>query len=575
MSRIIRFFSASITLSALIAMVAILFHVPAHAQATLKLLGQLDPFDGGNRYADVWGEGNYAYLASFNGTGVMIIDISNPSAPKLAGYYNDAPETGRFVDVVVINGIGYFASEINRGGLRIVDVRDPAHPVLLSQINTDKNGFANVHEEFVTPDGILYEVDSRTSVVKVFDVRDPRNPVFVRDIQTTDTQFIHAIVVVNGRLYTSGWSGKTDIYDIRNVLTQAPPLLGVVESGTRSHASWPSSDGRLLASAREIGNGDVRLFDISNPANPVQIASITAQSLGLVGYSPHNPYILGNLLFVSWYQAGLVVIDITNPRQPRLTGVYDTYNGSVNDSFAGCWGTYPFLGLDKVLLSDMDGGLFVVDATADLVGPRTVSAANYSFSSIAAKSIVAAFGSNLASATQVATTQPLPTLLAGTSVQVQDSLGELRSAPLFFVSPNQINYQIPADTAPGAATVYVTNGSANTQVGTTIIAASALSIFTQDQSGNGAAVALDAFTFTPPPFNATQLNGQPNIIAVFGTGLGNDATNGNDSTNVDVNVGASVQATIDGQPVMVSYAGRAPGFVGLNQLNIAFPAGLA
>jgi uncharacterized protein (TIGR03437 family) len=543
--------------------------VPAHAQATLKLLGQLDPFDGGNRYADVWGEGNYAYLASYNGTGVMIIDISNPSAPKLAGYYNDAPETGRFVDVVVINGIGYFASEFNRGGLRIVDVRDPAHPVLLSQINTDKNGFANVHEEFVTPDGILYEVDSRTSVVKVFDVRDPRNPVFVRDIQTTDTQFIHAIVVVNGRLYTSGWSGKTDIYDIRNVLTQAPPLLGVVESDIRSHASWPSSDGRLLASAREIGNGDVRLFDISNPSSPVQLASITAESLGLAGFSPHNPYILGNLLFVSWYQAGLAVIDITDPRQPRLTGVYDTYNGSVTNSFAGCWGVYPFLGLDKVLLSDMDGGLFIIDATAGLVGPRTVSAANYSFSSIAAKSIVAAFGSNLASATQIATDQPLPTSLNGTSVQVRDSLGQLRSAPLFFVSPNQINYQIPAGTAPGAATVYITNGSLSTQTGATMVAASALSIFTQDQSGNGVAVALDAFTFTLPPFNATLLNGQPNAIAVFGTGLGNDAT------DIDGNVSASVQATIDGQPVTVSYAGRAPGFAGLNQLNITFPAGLA
>jgi uncharacterized protein (TIGR03437 family) len=83
------------------------------------------------------------------------------------------------------------------------------------------------------------------------------------------------------------------------------------------------------------------------------------------------------------------------------------------------------------------------------------------------------------------------------------------------------------------------------------------------------AVALDAFTFTLPPFNATLLNGQPNAIAVFGTGLGNDAT------DIDGNVSASVQATIDGQPVTVSYAGRAPGFAGLNQLNITFPAGLA
>ena len=562
MSRMLRFSSVTTALS-LFAM--ILFSVPASAQTTLKLLGQLHPFDGSNRYADVWGEGNYAYLGSYNGSGVMIIDISDPSAPKLAGYYNPA-DGGRFQDVIVINGIGYFSSE-NRGGVHIVDVRNPANPVLLSQINTDKNGFVNVHEQAVA-EGMLYEADSRTTVIKVFDVRDPRNPSFVRDIQTTDTFFIHAISVVNGRLYTSGWGGKTDIYDIRNVLTQSPPLLGVLDSGNNSHASWPSSDGKLLASARETTNGDVRLFDISNPASPVQLATITAQSLGLNSFSAHNPYIIGNLLMVSWYQAGLAVIDISNPRQPRLTGVYDTYTGSVTNGFAGCWGAYPFLGLDKVLLSDLDGGLYIVDATAGMVGPRTVSAANYSFSSIASKSIVAAFGSNLSSTTVAAIAQPLPTSLGGTTVQIQDSTGQIRIAPLFFVSPNQINYQIPAGTAPGAATVYVTTGNVSPQSGTTIIAASAPSIFTQDQSGNGAAVAIDAFTFTPPPFNPKQSNGQPNAIAVFATGLGDDAT------EVEGNVAMSTQATIDGIPVTVSYAGRAPGFTGLNQLNIVFPASL-
>jgi uncharacterized protein (TIGR03437 family) len=570
MSRNTNFPPAALALGALAAMfLSFPFANPARAQTALKLLGQLDPFEGGNRYADVWGEGNYAYLGSYNGSGVMIIDISNPGAPKLAGYYNDAPETGRFVDVVVINGIGYFACEVPGGGVRIVDVRDPAHPVLLSQIDTDKGGFHIVHEQFVTPDGVLYEADSRTSVVKVFDVRNPRNPVFVRDIQTTDPQFIHAIVVVNGRLFTSGWGGRTDIFDVRNVLTQAPPLLGSVNSDIRSHSCWPTSDGKVLASAREISNGDVRLFDISNPSNPVLLSSITAQSLGIQAYSPHNPYIIGNLLFVSWYQAGLVVIDITDPRQPRLTGSYDTYSGSVTNTFEGCWGVYPFLGLDKVLLSDLDGGLFIVDATGALVGPRTVSAANYNVSSIAGKSIVAAFGSNLATTTQVATAQPLPTSIGGTTVQVQDSTGQLRLAPLFFVSPNQINYQIPAGTAAGGATVYISTSGATAQIGTTLVAASAPSIFTLNASGTGAAAAVDAFTGASAPFNATLADGTPNIIAIFGTGLGDDAT------DVDGDVSASVQATIDGQPATVSYAGRAPGFAGLNQLNIVFPAGLA
>jgi uncharacterized protein (TIGR03437 family) len=216
----------------------------------------------------------------------------------------------------------------------------------------------------------------------------------------------------------------------------------------------------------------------------------------------------------------------------------------------------------------MDGGLLIVDSTAAIVGPRTVSSASYGVSAIAPKAIVSAFGSNLASVTQAATAIPLPTAIAGTSIAVQDSAGVERPAPLFFVSPNQLNYQIPAGTALGPALIKFTNAG-QTVHGSAIVASSAPSIFTMDASGNGAAAARDAFTFDLAPFNATRPNGEPNIIAVFGDGLGADAT------DLDANVSADVQATIDGQPVIVTYAGRAPGFVGLNQTNITLPAGIS
>jgi uncharacterized protein (TIGR03437 family) len=536
----------------------------ARADLNARLLAQLDPFPENNRYADVWGEGNYAYVGSFNGAGVMIFDIANLSAPALVGHYNPAT-AARFQDVVVLGGIGYFSSD-NGGGVHIVDVRDAANPRLLSQLTPDQNGFPSVHELFVA-DGVLYEADSRTPRVKVFDVRNPAAPVFVRDIVTTDPRFIHNITALNGRLYTSGWGGKTDIYDVRRILSEPPVLLGAVDSGLNSHSSWVSSDGKLLASARETLEGDVRLFDISDPANPRLLAAITAASLGISAYSAHNPYIVGNLLFVAWYQAGTQVIDITDPTRPALVGSYDSFADPVN-GFDGNWGVYPFLGLDRVLLSDMDGGLFIVDFSAAASGPRTVSAASYASSSITEKAIVAAFGAGLATQTAAATTLPLPTALAGSRVAVRDSAGVERLAPLFFVSPQQINYQIPPGSAAGPATVTITNSDGRNSVGVTIIATAAPSLFTLNQSGTGAAVALDAFTFTGPPFAATRANGEPNIIAIYGTGLGADAT------DVDGNVSASVQATIGGRPATVAYAGRAPGLVGLNQLNIALPAGI-
>jgi uncharacterized protein (TIGR03437 family) len=187
--------------------------------------------------------------------------------------------------------------------------------------------------------------------------------------------------------------------------------------------------------------------------------------------------------------------------------------------------------------------------------------------------ITALFGFGLtAGGVEGATSQPLPTTLAGAQVLIDGA-----PAPLFFASPTQINFQVPRSIAAVTVNPAVTSATALIEVfsngqliraGAFQIAPVVPAIFTLNQSGAGAAAAVDAFTNTIGPFNAKQANGQPNIIAVFGTGLGSDAT------DVAGDVGASVQATIDGNPAAVNYAGQAPGFTGLNQFNVMFPANI-
>lgn len=198
----------------------------------------------------------------------------------------------------------------------------------------------------------------------------------------------------------------------------------------------------------------------------------------------------------------------------------------------------------------------------------TVSAASFSAEALAEKTIVAAFGVSLATSTQAAATVPLPTILAGTTVRVADSRGVERLAPLFFVSTGQVNYQIPAGTAAGAATVTIINNEGLASVGTVAIKPAAPAIFTLNAAGTGAAAAVDALTGMAAPFNATQANGQPSIISVFGTGLGGDAT------DVDGNVNVSVTARIGTQAATVLYAGRVFGLAGLNQFNLVLPGGI-
>jgi hypothetical protein len=87
--------------------------------------------------------------------------------------------------------------------------------------------------------------------------------------------------VRGNRMFTSGWGnsttrGRTEIYDITNLATQAPTLLGFIEdtrattAGNNMHSSWTSEDGNYLYSCRETnnGNGDLRTYDIRNPAQP-------------------------------------------------------------------------------------------------------------------------------------------------------------------------------------------------------------------------------------------------------------------------------------------------------------------
>ncbi|MGH9841739.1 MAG: beta-galactosidase [Blastocatellia bacterium] len=205
----------------------------------------------------------------------------------------------------------------------------------------------------------------------------------------------------------------------------------------------------------------------------------------------------------------------------------------------------------------------------------SVSAASFSGASLAAEAIVAAFGSGLATGTTVAIASPLPTMLAGTTVKVRDNAGVERLAPLFFVAPTQVNYQIPPGTANGAATVTITSGDGKVSAGTTRIASVAPGLFTADASGRGlaAAVALrikadgsqqfePVARFDPAQnkFVAVPIDLGPEsdqvFLILFGTGLRfRSALNG-------------VSARIGGADSQVTFAGAQGGFAGLDQVNL-------
>lgn len=116
--------------------------------------------------------------------------------------------------------------------------------------------------------------------------------------------------------------------------------------------------------------------------------------------------------------------------------------------------------------------------------PAVISAASQT-PLIAPESIATIFGAGLAATAQAATSLPLGTTLAGTTVTVKDSAGATRSAPLYYVSPTQINFQVPLGTAAtGNATITI-----GKQVVTAPVGSVAPALFTVNSSGFGVAAA--------------------------------------------------------------------------------------
>jgi glucosylceramidase len=176
------------------------------------------------------------------------------------------------------------------------------------------------------------------------------------------------------------------------------------------------------------------------------------------------------------------------------------------------------------------------------------------------------YGVNLAAESQQPLLLPLPATMAAASVQI-DGI----AAPLVYVSPLQINAQVPWEATPGSATLTVTHAGV-TASQTVTIAAAGPAIFTL--YGSQAAAALNQ-DYSVNSQNSPAAAGQ--AILLFGTGLGAVSpavpTGAAASTDQLSYVTAPVTATMGGVPVKVLFAGMAPGFAGLWQVNLEIPSG--
>jgi uncharacterized protein (TIGR03437 family) len=203
-----------------------------------------------------------------------------------------------------------------------------------------------------------------------------------------------------------------------------------------------------------------------------------------------------------------------------------------------------------------------------------VNAASWS-SPVSPGAPTAVFGTDLA-ASQQAGTPPYATTLGGTTVTINGT-----AAPLLFVSPGQINFQMPSAVANSewfnvASAQMVVTMAAGSSASVTFGLGSLPGLFTADGSGCGQAAALNIRADGSVSVNSPSSSAAPgDYVALYGTGFGFSAMQPVDGAAARgvATLQTAPGLTLDGSLTpTIAYAGLAPTLTGMDQINFQVPA---
>jgi len=374
-------------------------------------------------------DGRYAFVAKLDG--FHTVDLADPADPtvvatRAATLGPDGEALGSLKDLqydrerllVVSDDYGS-----GPNGLAVFDVSDPTEPRPVRSYETGypiHNADLYRGHAYLTTGPALEVVDvaaDQPSVVAAWSVTDYDDT--YQSVQRS-LRNLHDIVVERDRAYLAYWDAGAWILDVSDPTT--PTYLGhaadytaaelaALESGEigeqfyeppgNAHYAQPNDDGTLLAVGAESWNvegssietnepddedeggpGGIALYDITDPANPRELATIdpplppegeTARRSDGYFTTAHNFDIVGDILYSSWYRAGVKVHDISDPAAPVELAHWS--NGSETSFWtARCAvpGEY-FVGVSHGNFDDVarPGGLYVFPDPAEATATVT------------------------------------------------------------------------------------------------------------------------------------------------------------------------------------------------------------
>ncbi|WP_353777131.1 choice-of-anchor B family protein [Winogradskyella sp. 3972H.M.0a.05] len=345
------------------------------SHVSLSDLGAVEANDSWG-WVDPSNSKEYALVGLNSGT--AFVDISDPINPIMLGTLPTQTQNSPWRDVKVYNNHAFIVSEAPNHGMQVFDLtrlRDVTNPPVTFSVDGHYSGFGNAHNIVINESsGFAYAVGTTTfnGGPHFVNIQNPTFPEAAGGY--SEGAYTHDAQVINYTGPDADYIGKeiligsnedevviVDVSDKDN-----PTSISTISYSNigYTHQGWFTEDMRYFILGDETDeqtfgfNTRTLVFDFTDLDNP----QFHFQYLGPTAAIDHNGYVLGNTYYMASYTAGMRALSLNAVGTQTMTesGFFDTYPQDNDTAFSGAWNVYPYFPSGNIIVSDINGGLFVI-----------------------------------------------------------------------------------------------------------------------------------------------------------------------------------------------------------------------